>query len=173
MASLLGPIKKKPTRTAVVMQNPRHRPLRLVSQRARGHLRAVLPWLRSPPSPSLRVPGSAEPRQGGSGHIHAAPVSPLRRRRAPAATEHGAGGSRRVFPGGGGDGKKGKKKKKKSKGGGRGRAEGSRGRAPRMGWDMGWDGMKGRDSACGAGSASPRGAGVTRAELGRERLLGE
>ncbi|XP_046795543.1 uncharacterized protein LOC101751895 [Gallus gallus] len=90
--------RRKTQRDGTVTQKRRHRPLRLASQRARGHLRAVLPRLRSPPSPSLRVPGSAEPRPGGSGHIHAAPVSPLRRRRAPAATEHGAGGSRRVFP---------------------------------------------------------------------------
>ncbi|XP_021245437.1 uncharacterized protein LOC110395411 isoform X2 [Numida meleagris] len=66
---------------------------RLRSGRARGHLRVALLRLRSPPSPSLRVPGSAEPRARGSGHIHAAPVSPLSRRRAPAATEHGAGGA--------------------------------------------------------------------------------
>lgn len=64
-----------------------------------------------------------------------------------------------------------KKKKKKTREEGGGGPRGAE--AEPLGWDGIRDGMKGRGSACGAGSASPRGAGVTRAELGRERLLGE
>nr|XP_041571011.1 translation initiation factor IF-2-like [Taeniopygia guttata] len=123
----------------------------LAARRSDGGRAAAAPGLRLP------APGSA----------------PLVRRPAPAATEDGAGGAARSSQAGEGmekgkkKKKKGKKKKKKKARGRkpRGRAEGSGGRS----WCLfGWEGKRGRGSACGAGRhIAPAAASSGRRARGR------